>query len=471
MATFLLTMAPTDDLGLLTRSLPVARELRARGHRVLCSNPAPAPRRVIADGGFENALPDHPLFHVMAGRRSLGAVLEYLRSGRWRRRHASALATLRELLPALPLRMAPPADEVWTMDHAAALMGMLDAGFVRASCRGLLELIRQVNPDVVVDFFNPMAVVAARAAGKPLATVIQADQHPLGRGFVWWKPAPAIPPPTCVPVVNRVMAELGLPRVARLEELSVGDLTLVVGSPETDPLPSAANVTYVGSMLWEREGSRLPGWMDALRLHRPLVWVYSGKPRYGISSRVFDSAVVLEACVEALAEEDVDVVLTTGHHRLPRALLPLPPRFRHAPFLPGLAMASRCDLLVHHGGYGSCQTGLHAGKPAVILPTFSERESNARRVAALGAAEVVEVRRDGRRKTVDPWTLRASVRRVLRDRSYADRAYEVGASLRSYGGPPRAATLIEELARERGGRAGPYEGPLRCRDSYKPTPA
>lgn len=449
MATFLLTTAPTDDLGLLTRSLPVARELRARGHRVLCSNPAPAPRRLIADGGFENALPDHALFDVMAGSHGLGGVLDYLRSGRWRRRHVSAVAMLRELLPALPLRRAPPADDVWSMDHVAAMMGMLDAGFVRASCRALLELIRRVDPDVVVDFFNPMAVVAARAAGKPVATVIQADQHPLGRGFVWWKPAPAFPPPTCVPVVNGVMAELGLPRIARLEELSVGDLTLVVGSPETDPLPPGANVIHVGSILWQQDGSHLPAWMDALGRDRPLVWVYSGKPRYGISGGSLDSAVVLEACVRALAEEDVDVVLTTGHHRLPSALLPLPPRFRHAPYLPGLAMASRCDLLVHHGGYGSCQTGLDAGKPAVILPTFSERESNARRVATLGAAEVVEVRRAGRRKSVDPWTLRASVRRVLRDRSYADRARELGAALRAYGGPARATTLIEELARER----------------------
>lgn len=169
-------------------------------------------------------------------------------------------------------------------------------------------------------------------------------------------------------------------------------------------------------------------------------------PRYGLSGDALDSAVVLEACVDALADEDVDVVLTTGHHRLPRALLPLPPRFRHAPFLPGLAMASRCDLLVHHGGYGSCQTGLHAGKPAVILPTFSERESNARRIAALGAGEMVEVRRRGRRRAVDAGALRAAVRRVLRDRSYADRARELGAALRAYGGAARAATLIEELA-------------------------
>lgn len=456
MATFLLTTMPSNDLGLLTRSLPIACELRDRGHRVLCCNPAAAPRRLIADGGFENALPGHALFDVMGGPQTLGGLLRYLRAGRWRRRHAGLAGALRELLPALPLRRAPATDEVWSMDHAGALLGMLDTGFVRASCRALLELVREVDPDVVIDFWNPMAVIAARAAGKPVATVIQADAHPLGRGFLWWRPPPSPPPPSSVPVVNRVLAELGLPRVARLEELSVGDLTLVVGSPETDPLPPGADVTYVGSLLWQQPGAELPAWIAPLGRERPLVWVYSGNPRYGSAAGVLDSAVVLEACVEALAAEDLDVVLTTGHHPLPDALLPLPERFRHAPFLPGLAMAGRCDLLVHHGGYGSCQAGLAAGKPAVILPTFSERESNARRLAALGAAEVVEVRRHRGRKTVDPAELRTAVARVVAGPSYAERARVVGAALRAHGGASRAASLIEGLAdRGRAARRSP----------------
>jgi UDP:flavonoid glycosyltransferase YjiC (YdhE family) len=39
----------------------------------------------------------------------------------------------------------------------------------------------------------------------------------------------------------------------------------------------------------------------------------------------------------------------------------------------------------HHGGYGSCQTGLVPGTPALILPTFPERESNARRIRQMEA--------------------------------------------------------------------------------------
>jgi hypothetical protein len=67
----------------------------------------------------------------------------------------------------------------------------------------------------------------------------------------------------------------------------------------------------------------------------------------------------------------------------------VPSNFHHAAYLPGHAMAERCDLMVHHGGHSSVMTGLSAGTPAVIIPTITERESNARRVVALGAGEIV----------------------------------------------------------------------------------
>jgi UDP:flavonoid glycosyltransferase YjiC (YdhE family) len=446
MATFLLTTLPSNDLGLLARSLPIARELQALGHRAVSCNPAPAPRRLIADAGFENLLPDHPLYDLMSSGTSPRGLIAYARSRRWRRRHASLASMLRELLPALPLRRAPATEDVWSMDHAGAIMGMLDAGFVRANCRALIEVIDELDPDVVVDFWNPFAVMAARFTGTPLVTVIQADAHPRSGGFVWWKRPPR-PPPSPVAAVNTVRAELGQPPISRLEELSVGDRTLVVGAPETDPLPPDADVTYVGTTLWEKPGDTLPAWLEPLgQGGRPLVWVYSGNPHYGLSGGSLDSAVVLEACVAALAGEPIDVVLTTGHHPLPAALLPLPGNFHHAPYLPGLSMAGRCDLLVHHGGYGSCQAGLDAGKPAVILPTYSERESNARRLVGLGAALLVEVRRHRGKKTVDPVALRSAVRRGLADPGLRARARELGDVLRAQGGPARAARLIAELA-------------------------
>src|SRR5262249_58021515 len=126
---------------------------------------------------------------------------------------------------------------------------------------------------------------------------------------------------------------------------------------------------------------------------------------------------------------------------------PRPTNFRKGTVRSGLAMGERSDLLIHHGGYGSCQTGLYAGKPAVIIPTFSERESNARRVVATGAGALVRVEEDRGEKRVSVEELRETVRRVLSDPSFADNARRVAQKLRSYGGPSRAAQLIEQFCR------------------------
>jgi UDP:flavonoid glycosyltransferase YjiC (YdhE family) len=44
----------SDDLGLPSRLLPIAAELRARGHDVAFASPDPAPARLIAGAGFGN---------------------------------------------------------------------------------------------------------------------------------------------------------------------------------------------------------------------------------------------------------------------------------------------------------------------------------------------------------------------------------------------------------------------------------
>ena len=447
MAKFLFTTLPTNDLGLLTRSLPIARELQSRGHRTLFCSPARAPSQLIAEAGFENLVPRHPIYDLMGTGQNLRSLVEFIASGRHKRRYGNLVNFLKQLIPALPIKSAPQTREVWNFDHTGAIMGMLNTGFVYANCEALKNTIADSAADVVVDFLNPFAVIAARALRKPLVTVIQGNFHPESGGFIWWKPTPS-KIPTSVPTVNKVLAGYGLPSVHALEELCVGDLTLSVGTPETDPLPETANVTYVGAVLWQTDKAQLPDWFARLSKEKPVIWVYSGNPRYAGTNDIFDSMVVLQACVAALANEDVQVVLTTGHHPLPKEVLPLPTNFHHESYVPGLAMAERSDLLIHHGGYGSCQTGLYAGKPAVIMPTFSERESNARRIAALGAGAIVFVDMTPGEKRVNVDELRATVRRVLTDPSFRDNARQIGERLRSYGGASQAADLIEEFTRK-----------------------
>jgi UDP:flavonoid glycosyltransferase YjiC (YdhE family) len=141
------------------------------------------------------------------------------------------------------------------------------------------------------------------------------------------------------------------------------------------------------------------------------------------------------------------VVLTTGYQDVPEEVGAVPSNFRLTDYLPGIAMAQRCDLMVHHGGHSSVMTGLSAGTPAVIIPTSTERESNARRLAALGAGEIV-LPRDGAdgEKHIDVDEFSAKVRRVLKEPGYRQSARLVAESMRQFGGAQEGADRIENFA-------------------------
>ncbi len=418
MARFLFTMLPANDLGLPTRMVPIARALADRGHEVAMFNPSPAPSKLIADAGLRN--------------------LEMPARG----------------MPA-PVMDLEAVSAAWDVEH---MFGAIyrDRGYVRDATAAYVDVIRGYAPDVVVDSFDLLACLAARVCKRPLVTVLQGNFHPASKGFLWWEDHRPEELPSATPFVNAELTDSGLGRVERCVELLAGDLSIIVGTPETDPLPASANATWVGPVVWQRGNAALPEWVMGMNRERPVIWVYSGNPRYANATTPtpIDSIVVIRAAIEALRNEPVQVVLTTGYQELPEEFGALPGNFRHAAYLPGLAMAAHCDLMVHHGGHGSVMAGLSAGTPAVILPTITERESNARRLASLGAGEVVVPRKSGDgEKHIDKAEFGAKVKRVLQEPRYREAARRVAESMRKYGGAAEATHRIEEFAgnREAGG--------------------
>lgn len=197
MTKFLFTTLPTNDLGLLTRSLPIARELASHGHVILFCSPAKAPSRLLAEAGFENLIPRHPLYDLIASDPSLNGLLHFIASRKYRQRYGSLFGFFSKLIPALPIKSAPRSREVWNIDHTGAMMGMLNEGFVRANCEALMELMNDCGAEIIIDFLNPLAVMAARALQKPLVTVIQGNFNPESEGFILVEDAAARYPYSC----------------------------------------------------------------------------------------------------------------------------------------------------------------------------------------------------------------------------------------------------------------------------------
>lgn len=410
MSRFLFTMSPFNDLGLPTRLVPIARLLADRGHEVAVFNPAPVPAKLIADAGLIN-LP----------------------------------------LPARPMPPIPGdllgVSLAWDVDELFAC-AFQDEEAIRQTTAAHVDLIRDYAPDVVVDSFGLFSSLATRILGIPMASVLQGSFHPDSDGFLWWKGERPAGLPTLTPIVNRMLAEHRIAPVSRIVELLAGQLDLIVGTPETDPVAST-NAIHIGPVTWQQNHSPPPGWIAELDATKPLLWIYPGNPRYAgaAASTPCDSIVVIQTAVAALADFDSHIILSSGYQEMPAEIPALPANFHLADYLPGPAMASRADLMIHHGGHSSVMTGLAAGKPAVMVPTISERECNARRLTALGAGEIVlpTTQPDGE-KSIDVSDFRTQVHRVLSEPGYRESARRVAQSMRRYRGAAQAAGLIEDFA-------------------------
>lgn len=94
---------------------------------------------------------------------------------------------------------------------------------------------------------------------------------------------------------------------------------------------------------------------------------------------------------------------------------------------------------------GSCQTGLFARTPVFVIPIYSERESNARQVAAVGAGDFVLPTTDpfGTKRRVEASPVRDTVHRILSDPSYKLNAQRISEKLHAFGGPTYAVDLNE----------------------------
>ena len=122
MGRFLFTTILLNDLGVPTRSMPIALELKKRGHEVAFCNPMPAPSRFIEEAGVSNL----PI----------------------------------EMSTRPPTVLAPMSPEFRNLDEMMNMFGHLDEQFVEGGVQTFTKVINDFAADVVVDSFMPTACIS-----------------------------------------------------------------------------------------------------------------------------------------------------------------------------------------------------------------------------------------------------------------------------------------------------------------------
>jgi MGT family glycosyltransferase len=271
------------------------------------------------------------------------------------------------------------------------------AGAVAADTAGQ---IAAWSPDVVVaDYFMFGAMIAAQAAGLPVAALVPniwalpvRGVPPIAAGFPLAKgPVGHARDALLVALVNRVFAK-GLPSLNAVraghglapltsfyDQVLGADRILVLTSPAFDYAAPfvPGNVGYTGPVLDD------PAWAEPWTSPwpdddpRPLVLV-------GLTSTFQDQAAVLQRIIDALSGLPVRAVVTTGPMLDPEELTASDDVrvVRSAPHGP---IIERAALVVTHCGHGTTLKSLAAGVPMVCIPMGRDQDDTAARVVHHGA--------------------------------------------------------------------------------------
>ncbi len=198
-----------------------------------------------------------------------------------------------------------------------------------------------------------------------------------------------------------------------------------------------AHVRYVGAVHpGPSEGFRRPPWWA----NSTVTARSSTSPRAPIDNA--DLGRLVEPTIEALGDEDVIVVATTGGRDVSQLNVALPANAYVAEYIPHDLLLPKVDVMVTNGGYGAVQRALSMGVPLVVAGNTEDKPEVAARVAWTGAGVNL------RTGTPTPGAVRAAVRRVLNDGRYLAAARKLEAAFARRDGVAEIAALVDEVIGE-----------------------
>lgn len=337
----------------------------------------------------------------------------------------------------------------------------------------LSAAIAETDPDVaIVDVNSWGAVGAAEAWGGSWATfcpyplaISSQDAPPFGpglppaRGPLGRARDRALRPlfvgsfeRVMLPRLNGVRQGLGLPALASADDFFGGPPLVIYLTAEPFEYPRSdwpGSVVMVGPCAWDPPAEP-PGWLE--RIERPIVLVTS-------SSEYQDDGRLVQAALDGLAGEDVEVVATVPSQD--QAAFRPPPNARVARFVPHGPVLQRAACAVTHGGMGATQKALAQGVPVCAVPFGRDQLEVARRVEVAGAGARLPARR------LRPDRLRTKVREAT---ECAAGARRVAAGFAAAGGASAAADAVEHrlLGDDQAGAAAGSGGAARAGQPYGP---
>jgi UDP:flavonoid glycosyltransferase YjiC (YdhE family) len=188
-----------------------------------------------------------------------------------------------------------------------------------------------------------------------------------------------------------------VPLLKCFEEIFTGVLTLIPSFPEFDPIDNIKqyNTHYLGPVLFDpiEDAKKEDKILFDRRDSKPTIFCYTAR----FHDNVGESGIkIFKAITHALRCFDANVIISTGSASDKKIALEIlnesnykSEQFNLIDWVPMGIAYGRSDIVIHHGGHGSCLGQFLYGVPSLIMPTHAEREYNARMCTHLKVAEFI----------------------------------------------------------------------------------
>ena len=334
------------------------------------------------------------------------------------------------------------------LDALARGSPIYDVATLNRYVRDDLEMIRAVDPDLIVGDFRLSLSVSARLAKVSYAAIANAYWSP--DFSVGAFPLPSLPLTRWMPLgvasrvfglaraaafamhckpLNRVRLEHGLPSLGKdlRKVYTDADHVLYADLPTMFPIQNLSpGHRFLGPILWSPPDTKPPWWAD-LPIDLPIVYLTLGSSG---STRLTDLA------LSALADEPVSVLVSVAGGKLAN---PAPSNAFVADYLPGAEAAKRAALVICNGGSPTSQQALAAGTPVLGIAANMDQFLNMRAVEAAGAGLVLRADRVGAKD------IRDNVRALLASEQHRAAARKLAREIAECHAGERFARFVADL--------------------------
>ena len=337
----ILFVTDANFLSHLLRSIEIAKAVRAKGHKVIFATDG-----IYVDFLEKNGFEYRTIFtndpvHTMKATRS--GMFFYYNSDRIKKSVTSEIACIEAIDP-----LAVVGDFRWTLRISSEYCQVPYVGIINAIWTPYYAEFRTISEKMLL-----RKIFGLRFMEKisPFGTKLMMNRR--GKPFL------------------RLRKQLGLTPIKNLHLEMLGDCNLMPDIPEfcptTDALPD--NFSYIGPLFASDETLSLST-QDNFT-DEPYIYATLGSTA---------TPKMISAVFEALADQPLPVVMTTGKQPLPVAA---PSNFILFDYLAAKQAYSNAQAVVCHGGQGTLYQALSYGVPIIGIATHNDQQWNLDRITVL----------------------------------------------------------------------------------------